>query len=106
MLAQANFDINALESSTSLTFAGDKPGDIIFASFNYIFFIAGVALLLYLLMGGFQLMTSRGEPKGVEMGKTKITNALVGFLVVFFAYFLVQIIGRFLGVEAIQNIFG
>lgn len=106
MLAQANFDINALESSTNLTFAGDTLGDIVFASFNYIFFIAGVALMLYLIAGGFQLMTSRGEPKGVEMGKTKITNALLGFLIVFFAYFIVQIVARFLGVDAIQNIFG
>lgn len=105
-LAQVDFNFGDLENASGSTFAGGQIGDIIFASFNYIFFFAGVLLLLYLLLGGFQLMLSQGDPKAVEMGRAKISNSLVGFLVIFLAYFLVQVTGRFLGIEAITDIFG
>lgn len=69
-------------------------------------FIAGALLLVYLIMGGFDLMTSAGDPKKMESGKQKITNAFIGFIVVFVAYFIVQIIGLVFGVSKITDIFG
>ena len=70
-----------------------------------IFLITGILLLFYLLYGGLQLMLSRGDPKAFESAKGKITNALIGFVIIFAAYWIVQILGRFLGIEAIKDIF-
>ena len=61
--------------------------------------------MIYLILGGFQYMTSRGEPKATEAAKGKITNALIGFLIVFASYWMVQIIGFVLGIDAITNVF-
>lgn len=71
----------------------------------FIFFFAGLALLLYLLYGGLILLTSGGEPKKVESGKQIITNAFIGFLIIFTAYWLVQIISFFLGLAGFGNVF-
>ncbi len=58
----------------------------------FIFPIAGVILLLYLVWGGFDILTSMGDSKKVEAAKGKVTNAIVGFLIIFFAYWIVQIL--------------
>jgi len=80
-------------------------GEIVSGLLPYLFAGAGLLLLLYLLLGGFQLMTSGGDPKKTQEAKGKITNALVGFIIVFIAYWLVQIVGKILGIEIITSIF-
>jgi hypothetical protein len=82
-----------------------KLGEIVSGLLPYLFAGAGLLLLLYLLLGGFQLMTSAGDPKKTQEAKGKITNALVGFIIVFIAYWLVQIVGKILGIEIITSIF-
>jgi len=82
-----------------------KLGEIVSGLLPYLFAGAGLFLLLYLIFGGFQLMTSGGDPKKMQEAKGKLTNALVGFIIVFVAYWLVQIVGTILGIEAITNIF-
>lgn len=57
-----------------------------------IFAVAGIFLLVYLVWGGFDFLISLGDPKKAEAGKGKITNALLGFVIIFIAFWLVQII--------------
>lgn len=85
-------------------FAGKGISSIISDLIPYFFAGAGILLLLYLLFGGLQLMLSRGDPKAVQDAKGKITNAFIGFLIVFTAYWLVQIVGQLLGLQ--QTSFG
>ena len=88
-------------------FSGNQGniGSIVSNLLNYLFPLAGLLLLLYLIFGGFSLMTSGGDPKAVQGAKSKITNALVGFIIVFASYWIVQILGTVLGIDAITNIF-
>jgi len=103
---ESDFDITELESKVpGFKFAGKDIGYILTELLKYLFPLAGLLLLLYLLLGGFQLMTSGGDPKKTQEAKGKITNALVGFIIVFISYWLVQIVGTILGIEAITNIF-
>jgi len=92
----------------SFKFSGNQGdiGSIVSSFLNYLFPLAGILLLLYLIFGGFSLMTSGGDPKAVQAAKSKITNALIGFIIVFTSYWLVQILGTILGIEAITSIFG
>jgi len=103
------FSIEELEKSTgselNLRFAGKDLGGIVSALLPYLFAGAGLLLLLFLIYGGLSLMLSRGDPKAVQSAKDKITGALVGFIIVFVSYWLVQIMGTILGIEAIQTIF-
>lgn len=55
------------------------------------FSIAGIILLLYLVWGGFGYLISMGDVKKAETAKKKLTNAVIGFVIIFVAYWLVQI---------------
>ena len=105
-LAQITGDeLKKLEEEVGLDFAGGNFGEIISALLPYLFAGAGLLLLLYLIFGGIQFMTSGGDPKARESAKGKITGALVGFIIIFASYWIVQIVGIILGIEAIQTIF-
>jgi hypothetical protein len=89
------------------TFSGEKGtiGNIVSEFTKYLFPLAGILLLLFLIYGGFSLMTSGGDPKAVQGAKSKITNALIGFVIVFAAYWIVQIVASVLGLGKIGEIF-
>ncbi|OGG03940.1 hypothetical protein A2W14_05740 [Candidatus Gottesmanbacteria bacterium RBG_16_37_8] len=61
--------------------------------------LAGIALLLYLIWGGFDFLTSMGDPKKTEMGKTKITQAIIGFFIIFTSYWIVQLVAYLFGLK-------
>lgn len=73
---------------------------------KYVFYAAGIALLIYLISGGFQMMFARGDPKAIQSAQGKITNALIGFVIVFTAFWLVKIVGQVLKIDAFRPIFG
>jgi hypothetical protein len=45
------------------------------------------------------MMIAANDEKGLAEAKGKITNALIGFLLLFVSYWLVQIIGHILGIQ-------
>ena len=71
----------------------------------YIYGIVGMLLLVYLILGGLQIMTSRGDPKAVSAAQAKITSAIIGFVIVFISAILVRIIGQILGIGVFGQIF-
>lgn len=80
-------------------------GGIINKVIPILFTLAGLILLLYLLWGGFSLMLSKGDPKAMETAKGKITNAVIGFVIIFVAFWLVQLLGIVFGVKQFGKIF-
>lgn len=66
---------------------------------------AGILMLLYLIFGGFQYMLSRGDPKAIQAAQGKITGAIIGFIIVFLAYWIVQAVALILGLRDITTIF-
>lgn len=72
----------------------------------YVFGIAGVGLLIMIILSGFTLMTSAGDAKKMEQGKNQLTYAIVGFIVIFAAFWIVQFAGYAFGIEGIDRIFG
>lgn len=78
-------------------------GDIINMVLPYVFVIAGLILLVMLILGGIQLMTSAGNPDKIKAGSGRITHALIGFLIVFIAYFVAQLVQVMLGVNFLSG---
>lgn len=75
----------------------DTLADIINALVPYVFALAGLLLLLLLIWGGFDLLCSGGDPEKVKSAQSKITNALIGFIIIFAAYWILQILQVILG---------
>lgn len=93
--------LNTLDTETKFRFGDSTLANILSSADGIIFFLAGFALMVYLILGGFQLMTSGGSPDAAAGGKAKITSALIGFVIIFTAYWIVQILGRVLGLQEI-----
>lgn len=100
-------DFETLEQATlSDTLAGGTLGDVISSAMVYVFPIAGFILLLYLILAGYQYLTSMGDPKAIQRSRSNMTWAIIGFIVIFSAYWVVQFVGRVLGIDKITDLFG
>ena len=73
-------------------------GDIINKLLPYTFRLAGLIMFLILIWGGFELLTSAGNPEKVKSAQGKITSAIVGFIIIFAAYWIVQILEIVFGI--------
>jgi hypothetical protein len=73
-------------------------GNVITLLLRYIYIFAGVALLFMLLWGGFVLMTAAGDQAKSKEGYGKIQAGIIGFLIIFVSYFVVQLVQKVLGV--------
>lgn len=81
------------------------PAEIINKVLPYVFAFAAIALLVYLVTGGLQLMTAKGDPKAIQGAQGKITNALLGFVIVIIAYTVVTLFADLLGLGTFGNVF-
>lgn len=68
------------------------------ATLKFVFPLAAILLLIYLISGGLQMMTSRGDPKAMQGAQGKITSALIGFIIVILAYYIVKLINQIFGI--------
>jgi len=73
---------------------------------RYVFPFAGLLLLLYLIYGGFMYLTSAGDPQKAKTASGIITTALLGFVIVFVSFWVVEIVAYVLGLEEITTVFG
>ena len=80
-------------------------GSILSRAIPFIFIFAGVGLFLMILASGFDFLTSAGDAKKLEQGKQRLTYAIVGFVIIFAAFWIVQIFGEMFGLETIKNAF-
>lgn len=66
------------------------------------FIVAGLIFLFLLVGGGFSIVASGGNAKSVESGKNQIMSAVIGFVVIFAAYWIIQIVQAFTGVKILN----
>ena len=81
-------------------------GQLIQTILPYIFGAAAILLLIYLVTAGLSMMLSKGDPKTMQAAQAKITNALIGLVIIIIASAVVSLIGRILGISVFGNIFG
>jgi len=72
---------------------------IVSAALPYVFWIAGIILFFVLTFGGFNLLTSFGNPDKVKKGQQMIVSGLIGFAVIFISYWLIQVLEIALGIN-------
>jgi Type IV secretion system pilin len=66
---------------------------------NYLIQGSGVVAVCMVVVGGFKMVMSNGNEKGVESGKKTVTYGVIGLCIVLVAILLVQVLLRFLGFE-------
>ena len=74
-------------------------GEIASEALKYALVLAGLSMFAMLIFGGFTLLTSGGEPGKVKEGTSRIAFAIVGFLIVFASYWIIQIVELVFGLQ-------
>ncbi|GEM_PF-1559641 len=67
--------------------------DFVTTLLNFGIGIAGGIAFLLIIFGGFQILTSAGNPERLNEGKELISSAITGLLMIVFSVFLLRIIG-------------
>ncbi|OGE81782.1 MAG: hypothetical protein A3E98_01535 [Candidatus Doudnabacteria bacterium RIFCSPHIGHO2_12_FULL_48_11] len=96
-LAQANHITNPAEG-IFVDFGGDNNtfGYLFGVFLNALLGLAGIAAILFLVIGGFQYMTSGANQEMAETGKKTVTNAIIGIVVIILSYVIVNVINNIL----------
>jgi hypothetical protein len=75
------------------------PTDLVNLIIKNIFLVSGIVLFVLVIVAGFKFF--KGGSKGVEEAKTLATSAIVGFIIMFSAYWIVQIIKFVTGADLV-----
>lgn len=91
-----------LKPSQSITGAPQfqTPASFISILLKNIYVLSGVMLLVLLIFGGISIIMGggKGDPRKAGQGKKVATAAVIGFLVIFASYWIIQIIEKVTGV--------
>lgn len=80
--------------TSNLEFGGVLGGLI-----NFIFVIAVVLALVYLIWGGIIWLTSGGDKEGVAGARNRIIAAIIGLILIFLSYVILNLVLVFLGYQ-------
>lgn len=93
LLAANNIDLEGALGGTSFSaISGYTIPQLITTGINLILVASAIASFFFLILGGFEYISSGGEKEGAEKARKKITGALVGLAIVFSVYALSTII--------------
>ena len=81
--------------ATGTGIVGTLITNVIGLFFIFAFFLT----LLYLIMGGIQWITGGGDKSQLEQARNKITNAIIGLVIVAAAYAIFTLVGQFFGLD-------
>jgi len=80
-------------------------GNLFQAIITIAFVVATLLALAFLIFGGIKWITSGGDKAGVEAARNMIVAALVGLVIAFLAYFILNLVLSFFGVTFTDNSF-
>jgi len=69
---------------------------------NWALIFAGTVALILIIYSGIRFITSNGDPKSVDASKKVLTYAIVGLVLVFSSFFIINLIAYATGVDCIN----
>ncbi len=90
----ANNQFNKLFDFTDTSFGG-VVGKVV----TIAFILATVIALFFLVYGGVKWITSGGDKAAVESARNTIVAAVIGLVIVFLSYFILNIVLGFFGLK-------
>ena len=67
-----------------------------------VYVAGGVIIFFMIIMGGFTIISGAGNPDKIKEGGKTITSAIIGLLVLFASYWIIQIIQVITGVSILK----
>lgn len=76
--------------------------NFISAFVNLILVVSAVSAFFMLLLGGLRFILAGGEKDATKVATRSMTNALIGLVIVFSVYALMNLLSDFFGIELLQ----
>lgn len=101
-----NTFVNNCPADTGVRCSEGSIASIFRLIINWALAIAFIAAVIMLIYGGFVYITSAGNTESAGKGKTAITNALIGIVIIVLSYIIVQIVYRFVSGQGSGGVLG
>jgi len=87
---RTSFGSNGLTGSQSLT-------ELIAHIVELLLLFAGAIAVVFVIIGGYQYITSNGNDEAAEKGRKTLTNAIIGVIVIVLSYTIIYVITNLVG---------
>lgn len=105
LLAQQNqINLGVPSNSGFSNITNLQFSDVVSAGIQIILVVAAIIFFFMLVLGGLKWITSGGDKGKTEQARSQITAALVGLVIVFAAWAIVQLIEAFFGVSILNGL--
>lgn len=64
---------------------------------------AGIVALFIVIYGGVKFISSHGDPKSVDGARKTITHAILGLILIFLSFFILNLIGQVTNTNCITS---
>lgn len=92
----------AKDKATATNEAGTQLNNVISIAIGVMTIVAALWFLFQLLLAGYTWIGAGGDKTRTEAAWHKITNALLGLVIVVFAWVLVGVVGKIIGVDILN----
>lgn len=79
--------------NTDLGCLPNTPAGFVTTFYGWGLGVIGLVGVLFLIIGGYHIMISHGDPAMLQKGKSYITYAIIGILLAIFGFVFISIIG-------------
>lgn len=97
-MASGSFNINIGDETQSRVAINTDLGSFVSKSISAIILVAGLATLMYLILGGITWISAGGEKGKIEEARSRITNGIIGLAVVASAWAVYLLLDYFFGI--------
>lgn len=108
LLAQVAKITGTLEGTGNLGTPGDQSGALLERVISNVIGIMSLVALIYftfqVIFAGYGLMSANGDAQKIKQNTQKITQGIIGLVIIIAAVFLARLLGYLLGIENILNI--
>jgi hypothetical protein len=101
-LLQLSLDIGTAARDGELTGATSTIGEVISSLLSGVMVIGALMLLMYLIWGGIEWISAGGDSGKIQKARDKITQSVIGLIVLASSVAIFSLVQQFVGVEALQ----
>ncbi|MBI3290137.1 hypothetical protein HYZ78_01945 [Candidatus Microgenomates bacterium] len=79
-------------------------GSLVSVVVSNLYVIAGIVILFLIIFGGFGIISGAGsgDQQKTAQGKQALTSAIIGFLIIFTSYWIIQLIELITGLSILK----
>ncbi len=82
------------EIATEVLCIPNEPGGFVSSVYSYGLMLIGGVALIFIVYGGYLIMSSQGEPEKIKLGKSYIISSIAGLLLALGGFVFYQTIAQ------------